>query len=172
MSIFKKSDSAPNPRTTTSSTGRSAGTDGTLSIIGTGMVVIGDLATEGTVRIEGEVQGTVRAGKAVVLGQKGLIEGSIITEDAVIGGSVRGTVVATNRIELQSTCSVMGTLRTRPEHLKLDEGARFTGEVQVLESDQPLPALGPGQTSIGDDAEGEHGPVETDYAIDAGARTS
>jgi cytoskeletal protein CcmA (bactofilin family) len=42
------------------------GREGVISIIGPGMRVIGDCKTEGTLRIEGSVEGTVRAGKAVV----------------------------------------------------------------------------------------------------------
>ena len=41
-----------------------------ISIIGPGMRVVGDCDTDGTVRIEGAVQGNVRAGKAVVVGKE------------------------------------------------------------------------------------------------------
>jgi len=63
-----------------------------ISIIGPGMRVIGDCETEGTIRIEGVVQGTVRAAKAVVIGKDGAVEGDVFTQDAVIGGRVVGIV--------------------------------------------------------------------------------
>jgi cytoskeletal protein CcmA (bactofilin family) len=139
MSIFKKSDPAPaKPRERTSGLPRSGSGDAAISIIGAGMRVIGDIVTEGTVRIEGEVRGTIRAGKSVVLGQGGRVEGDIDTEDAVIGGEVEGTITAGSRLELQSTCSVVGELRTRSEHFRLEEGARFSGQVLMLD-----PAEGP-----------------------------
>jgi len=49
-------------------------TDTVISIIGPGMKLVGDIETEGTVRIEGSVEGNVRAGKAVVIGKDGNID--------------------------------------------------------------------------------------------------
>lgn len=109
-----------------------------ISIVGPGMRVDGDLNTDGTVRIEGSVHGTVRAGKAVVLGQSGEIVGDVFTQDAVIGGRVSGTLVAESRLELQSTSIVDGEIRARAEHLQLHEGARFNGQIQMIEGEGAL----------------------------------
>jgi len=108
------------------------GRDGVVSIIGPGMRVTGDCETEGTLRIEGTVAGTVRAGKAVVLGKEGVIRGDIVTQDAIIGGKVTGTVVAESRLELQATCVIEGEIRAR--RIKLDEGGVVNGDVRVGES--------------------------------------
>lgn len=106
-----------------------------ISIIGPGMSLEGDLVTDGTVRIEGKIRGTIRAAKAVVLGQAGEVVGDIFTQDAVIGGRVSGTLVAESRLELQSTCTVDGEIRARAEHLQLQEGARFNGQIQMIDGD-------------------------------------
>ena len=105
--------------------------EGVISIIGPGMRVIGDCETEGTLRIEGIVEGTVRAGKAVVVGKDGVVLGDITTQDAVIGGRVTGTVVAESRLELQATCLIEGEIRAR--RIKLDEGGTVNGKVQMGE---------------------------------------
>jgi cytoskeletal protein CcmA (bactofilin family) len=120
-----------------------------MSIIGPGMRIVGDLVTEGTVRVEGEIHGTVRASKAVVIGREGLVEGDIHTQDAVIGGRVRGSVVAESRLELQATCDIEGIIHARSQHLHLEEGARFNGQVQMLDADgvRALPASS-GENSI------------------------
>lgn len=99
------------------------------------MYVTGDLTTEGTVRIEGRIEGTVRAGKAVVLGKGGEVVGDIFTQDAVIGGRVHGTLTAENRLELQGTCIIEGQIRARAQHLQLDEGARFNGQIQMIDGE-------------------------------------
>lgn len=112
-----------------------------ISIIGPGMRIEGDVVTDGTVRIEGSIRGTVRAGKAVVLGQEGEVVGDIHTQDAVIGGRVTGTLVAESRLELQSTSVVEGEVCARTEHLVLHEGARFNGQIQMTDGSQPLAAL-------------------------------
>jgi cytoskeletal protein CcmA (bactofilin family) len=105
--------------------------EGVISIIGPGMRVVGDCETDGTLRIEGKVEGTVRAGKAVVIGKDGTIEGDVITQDAIVGGRVNGKVVAESRLELQATCSIEGEIRAR--RIKLDEGGQVNGSVYVGE---------------------------------------
>ncbi|MCK5651771.1 MAG: polymer-forming cytoskeletal protein, partial [Gemmatimonadetes bacterium] len=79
-----------------------------ISIIGPGMKVVGDCTTDGTIRVEGSVEGSLRAGKAVVVGRNGFVDGDVVTQDAVISGRVRGTLTAESRLELQSTCQIDG----------------------------------------------------------------
>jgi cytoskeletal protein CcmA (bactofilin family) len=105
--------------------------EGVISIIGPGMRVVGDCQTEGTLRIEGTVEGTVRAGKAVVVGKDGVVDGDIATQDAVIGGRVTGSIIAESRLELQATCVVEGQIQAR--RIKLEEGGKVNGSVQVGE---------------------------------------
>ena len=114
-----------------------------ISIIGAGMQIQGDIVTDGTVRVEGKIKGTIRAGKAVVLGKEAEVLGDIFTQDAVIGGRVTGTLVAESRLELQSTCVVEGSVRARAEHLQLEEGARFNGQIEMIDGrDGGAPAPG------------------------------
>ena len=108
-----------------------AGREGVISIIGPGMKVVGDCMTEGTLRIEGAVEGTVRAGKAVVLGKNGVVDGDILTQDAVVGGRINGSIAAESRLELQATCVIEGEVRAR--RIKLEEGGRVNGNVQIGE---------------------------------------
>ena len=114
------------------------GGEGSMSFIGPGMNIIGDLVTDGTVRVEGRIEGTVRAGKAVVIGKGGEVVGDVLTQDAVIGGRVRGTVVAESRLELQASSDIEGQIRARSAHLQLEEGARFNGQIQMLDGSEAL----------------------------------
>lgn len=102
-----------------------------MSIVGPGMKIVGDCHTDGTVRIEGAIEGTVRAGKAVVVGKDGTVDGDIYTQDAVISGKVLGALVAESRLELQSSCHVEGSVRARRLHL--EEGAILNGTVEMGE---------------------------------------
>jgi cytoskeletal protein CcmA (bactofilin family) len=103
----------------------------TISIIAAGTTVRGDCETDGTLRVEGTVEGMIKAGKAVVVGKDGVVIGDIETQDAVIGGKVTGTVVAESRLELQATCVIDGEIRAR--RVKLDEGGRVNGTVAMGE---------------------------------------
>jgi cytoskeletal protein CcmA (bactofilin family) len=116
--------------------------DNVISIIGPGMRVKGDCETDGTLRIEGTVEGTVRAGKAVVIGKDGVVLGDVATQDAIIGGRVTGAVVAESRLELQATSIIEGEIRAR--RIKLDEGGRVNGTVHTGEV--KVPQIAPPQS--------------------------
>src|SRR5687768_15889008 len=105
------------------STSGAAATAGatSMSIIGPGMTIVGDLTTDGKVRVEGRIQGTVRAGKEVIIGKGGEVHGDIVTEQAVVGGIVRGSISAENRLELQASCDIEGMIRARVQHLYMEE---------------------------------------------------
>jgi cytoskeletal protein CcmA (bactofilin family) len=100
-----------------------------ISIIGPGMTIVGDCQTDGTVRVEGSVEGSIKAGKAVVIGKQGVVSGDITTQDAVISGRVEGTLVAASRLELQATCHIEGEIHTR--RMQLEEGAVLNGSVHM-----------------------------------------
>src|SRR5215203_2176702 len=132
MAMFSKSDDR-SARERGAVTLRMGNAENAISIIGAGMQIQGDIVTDGTVRVEGKIKGTIRAGKAVVLGKEAEVVGDIFTQDAVIGGRVTGTLVAESRLELQSTCVVDGSVRARAEHLQLEEGARFNGQIEMID---------------------------------------
>lgn len=118
-----------------------------ISIVGPGMRVVGDCETDGTIRIEGKVEGSIKAGKAVVVGKEGLVEGDIQTQDAIISGSVKGTITADSRLELQGTSRIEGQVRAR--RMQLEEGAMLNGTVEMGEvrPARPTPTLSSGPDS-------------------------
>ncbi len=120
--------------------------EGVISIIGVGMKVVGNCETEGTLRIEGELEGTVRAGKAVVVGKDGVVRGDIYTQDAIIGGKVTGSVLAESRLELQATCVIDGEIQAR--RIKLDEGGRVNGEIRTGDVQRKVAVPRPGVDGV------------------------
>src|SRR2546426_10201399 len=98
-----------------------------LSIIGTGMRVVGDITADGVVKIEGTVVGTVRAGRQVLVGKGGEGEGDVISREAIIGGEVRGSIRADERIEIQSTSVVHGDVVAK--RLLVQGGGEINGGV-------------------------------------------
>ena len=101
--------------------------EGTLSIIASGMRVIGDIETEGVVKIEGRVEGSIRAGRQV----QGEVKGDITTREAVIGGKVQGTVSAIERLEVQATSTIVGDINTKS--IAVAEGGRINGTVRIAD---------------------------------------
>ncbi len=103
--------------------------DAIISIIGPGMTVVGDCETEGSIRIEGNIAGSIRAGKAVVVGEDAWVKGDISTQDAVLSGKVTGSIVAESRLEVKASSWIEGDVHAR--RLQLEEGAVLNGTVNM-----------------------------------------
>src|SRR5947207_4302404 len=110
-----------------------------LSIIGTGMRVVGDITAEGVVKIEGTVVGTVRAGRQVLVGKGGEVEGDVISREAIIGGEGRCSIRADERGEIQASCVVHGDIAA--ERLLLQAGGEINGVVRMGETAWEAEAL-------------------------------
>ncbi len=100
-----------------------------VSVIAPGMTILGDVKCDGTVRVEGKIEGSIKATKSVVVGKGGRITGDIETQDVVVAGTVVGTVVGASRVELQETCKIEGDIRSR--RVKLEEGGQIEGRLQM-----------------------------------------
>jgi cytoskeletal protein CcmA (bactofilin family) len=131
-----------------------------ISIVGAGMTLEGDSETDGSLRVEGTIRGNVRAGKSVVIGKDGLVDGSIHTQDAVIAGRVSGGIHALSRLELLSSSEVSGEIEA--PRMQVEEGAKVQGKVAVGES------LGQGGASESESPEGESAAETAAQAEDAG----
>lgn len=127
-----------------------------ISIIGPGMKIVGDCETDGTIRVEGLVEGSVKAGKAVVVGKDGKVDGTVATQDAVISGTVAGTVTAESRLELQATARIEGDIYAR--RMQLEEGALVNGQVHMGEVAEKRASRGsPSSTPSGESGGGPEG---------------
>lgn len=119
-----------------------------VSVIGAGMEIVGDVKSDGTVRVEGTVDGSIHAAKSVVIGEDGVVDGDIETQDVVVAGRVTGTISAESRVELQSSCRVEGDIRSR--RVKLDEGGRVEGRLHMgADAFTSTPGSGRGAASEG-----------------------
>ena len=116
------------------------------SIIGLGMKVIGDCETEASVRVDGTVEGSIKAAKAVVIGKEGVVIGDVATQGAVVAGRVSGTLNAESRLELQTTCQVEGEIHTR--RMQVEEGAILDGSVHVGSKGSPQAGRSEGEQQI------------------------
>ena len=130
MGIFGKKQPAGNAKSA-QPRGPSAPT-GALSIIGAGMTVRGDLDANGVVKIEGTVDGNVRAAAQVLVAKGGSVQGDVDTTEAVVGGTVSGAIRARDRVEIQSGASVHGDITTR--RIAVAEGGTLNGLIRMDEA--------------------------------------
>ena len=103
-----------------------------LSIIATGMRIVGDVETAGVVKVDGRIDGSVSGARQILLGRGASIHGSIVADEVVIGGFVEGGIVATERLELQGSAVVNGDIETKS--IVVLEGARVNGRVKMTDA--------------------------------------
>ncbi len=126
MSIFTKPTTEKVPMRNDSSTPEAG-----LSVIASGMKIVGDIESTGVVKIEGIVEGAVRGARQLLLGRQGTVHGDIRAHEVVIGGTVIGTIVADERVEIQGTSSVQGDIHTKS--IVVLEGGVINGTVRMGE---------------------------------------
>ena len=134
MAIF--SSAAPEGEPAKPPFNRRKGDGVPLSIVARDMTINGDMQTEGVVKVEGRVTGTIRATSQIIVSPGAMIEGDLITNEAVVAGEVQGTIRASDRVELQASAFVRGDIYT--PRISVLEGGRVSGEVNM--SADPLSA--------------------------------
>jgi len=95
------------------------------AVITQGMSIYGDLKTQDSVEIAGEIVGRVESGSEVRVVKKGVIVGNITAVNVVIAGSVKGDITATEKLTLEKSAVVLGNVRTKA--VKISEGAVMEG---------------------------------------------
>lgn len=129
-----------------------------LSIIASGMRVEGQLITDGVVKVEGTVVGSVRAEQQVLVAKGGVVDGDVYTQEAILGGEIRGAIYATQRVEVQATSVVHGDIAT--QRIMVHEGGEVNGRVKMGDAASLNPdeaRSGASRSSARDEAQPPHG---------------
>jgi len=106
-----------------------------VTIISEGVKLDGKLISKGNVRIDGNINGDIQAAGNITVGEHGEITGEIKAQVIIIGGKIAGTVVANEKIVLQSSSNLKGDLITKI--LVVEEGAIFDGKSAMSTNDKP-----------------------------------
>jgi cytoskeletal protein CcmA (bactofilin family) len=99
------------------------------------MKIIGDIESNGVIKVEGTVEGAIRGARQVLLARTGVIDGDILADEAILGGKVKGTVTATERVEIQNTCRIEGNIHTKS--IVVVEGGMINGSVRMEDAVRP-----------------------------------
>lgn len=97
-----------------------------VSIIGQGTKIKGEITSQGTIRIEGAVEGQVNSGDTIVVQETGQVKADLIGGQVVISGEVHGNVFAHERLEITAQGKVVGDI-TSPR-ISIAEGVLFEGK--------------------------------------------
>jgi cytoskeletal protein CcmA (bactofilin family) len=108
---------------------RGATREAALSVIAAGTKITGELISDGVVKVEGVVVGSVRADRQVLVAKGGVIQGDVFTRDAIVGGEIHGAILADDRVEVQSTSIIQGDITTL--RIVIHEGGEVNGHVRM-----------------------------------------
>lgn len=105
------------------------------SLIADNVEIVGDVIFSGGLRVDGRIEGNViNKGDELgllVLSERGCIEGSVRTHDAVINGTIVGDLSVSHFLELQPKARVTGNISY--SQLQMDCGASVEGKLVKLE---------------------------------------
>lgn len=96
-----------------------------INVIGEGTVIVGDLKSNGDLRIDGIVEGNISTQAKCVLGASGKITGNIQSKSCDLSGTVNGDVVVGELLLIKSTGKINGDIRTAK--LVVENGGEFNG---------------------------------------------
>lgn len=100
-----------------------------LTIIAVGATLVGDIASEGVIKVEGVIEGSVRAGTQLLVAPGAVIRGDVFAHEIVAGGEIRGGVHADGRVEIQAGATIDGDIRTQRLHIA--DGGRVNGQITM-----------------------------------------
>lgn len=102
---------------------------GAINIIGAGTVIEGEIKSNGDIRVDGTIKGSVTTKSKVVIGSTGSIEGDVTCQNADISGSIIGKTTVNEMLFLKANARINGDIQTGK--LVVEVGASFTGNCSM-----------------------------------------
>ena len=113
-------------------------TDKLESFLGKNSLFKGDLNVQGTLRIDGRVEGQLDA-DYLVLSESAVVKGEVKAKRLIVGGTVDGSVDAQELVEIKSKGRVLGDLFTRK--LSVLEGGEVNGKIEMKKEENKVVEL-------------------------------
>ena len=110
------------------------------SVIDNELTVSGDVRTQGTIRVDGRVEGSLHRADTLIIGAGGTVVGDIEAREVVIGGELRGNLTVSERVEVQATATVTGDIRAAAVHLL--EGGKVHGHISIKPLGAEIASIG------------------------------
>ena len=111
---------------------------GERNIIAKNTSLVGDLKSDGDFRVDGKIEGTIKTTGRVVIGQEGIVTGTIDCSHADIEGTFSGKLLVDQILSLKSTANISGDVVLGK--LSVEPGATFNatcamkGAVKVMQN--------------------------------------
>ncbi len=102
------------------------------NIIGKGTKIIGDLLTQGNIRIDGEINGNITSKSKVALGSGSNLKGNLVSSNAEIEGEITGNLFIAELLVLKANAVINGDVCAL--RMITEPGAKINGQCKVGEA--------------------------------------
>ena len=103
---------------------------GETTLIGTSIVIKGELSCGEDLYIDGQVEGTIDPKEnRLTIGPHGRVKANVIACTVVVQGKLEGNIQASDRVDLKQSAVVTGDIAA--QRISIDEGASFKGRVNI-----------------------------------------
>lgn len=100
--------------------------DRPTTVIGKDTVIeTGTIESKASIQVNGKVVSDMKVDASLVVGQKGLVEGTITAGFVLVAGKIVGNVEVLNQIHLTKTAVVVGDIVC--QSIVIDDGAKIDG---------------------------------------------
>ena len=96
------------------------------TIIGLNVNLKGNLKNQGSIQVNGSVEGEVRSDDNVNVGETAVIKGPVIAKVIEVSSTIKGLIEATEKLEINATGKVIGDINVKT--LIIKQGAIFVGK--------------------------------------------
>ncbi len=96
-----------------------------ITLLAKGVLLRGEIRVEGTVRIDGRLEGDLHTAGTVVVGEDGDVQGTITAGTLISSGKIKANVRAMERVQLLKTGVLVGEVHTPA--FAMEDGAKFQG---------------------------------------------
>jgi cytoskeletal protein CcmA (bactofilin family) len=107
-----------------------------LNIINAATTIVGDLNSEGDMRIDGTVKGYISSKARLVLGGTSRVEGDIKAVNLELSGEVNGNIFVTELLTIKASAKINGDIVSTK--LIIEAGAEFNGKCSMKNTHNQL----------------------------------
>ncbi len=102
------------------------------NIIGKGTKIVGDIMTQGNIRIDGEINGNITSKSKVALGAGSKLIGNLVSSNSEIEGEVTGNIFVAELLILKANAVINGDVSVL--RMITEPGAKINGQCKVGEA--------------------------------------
>lgn len=99
------------------------------NVFANGTKIIGNITSDGDIRVDGEIEGEIVTSGRVVLGKSSVVHGTITCPNAEILGKFDGQLIIAETLSIRETAIVTGEVTTKK--LAIDVNALFNGTCKM-----------------------------------------